>query len=248
MSRYAVIDFETTGLSPTHDRAIEIAAVMVEGTRIVDRFQTLINPGVRVSSFITELTGITNDMLRSAPHPTVAMRGVHKFTGTAILVAHNANFDRGFWAQELTRIGLTANTDFLCTMLIARRLYPWASNHKLSTLASMHGISTDGHHRALADATMTSHLLMSMQKDLALLYPSHGVSPEFLRRYQRMKKSTAKSTARRVMPQQQHTTAPLRPAVKPRTYEHVPQKPPPTENPPQPRRSGLWALLRRITG
>lgn len=195
MSRYAVIDFETTGLSPRQgDRAVEIGAVLVENGQIIDTYQSLINPNVQVSRFITDLTGISNEMIRDAPRPKQVFKEVHRFVRSATLVAHNASFDRNFWTHELSRLNLDAEHQFLCTMLISRRLYPWSPNHKLRTLAELHEIPAAGrHHRALADASVTSGLLLRILSDIGAIYPDESITPVFLSRYQKMRKVTAKA-------------------------------------------------------
>ena len=92
--RIAILDFETTGMSPAHGaRAAEVGIVVVEGGRIVDRYQSLMNAGQRMPGFITQLTGITTAMLQSAPPAEVVMREAARFGGNAPLVAHNASFD-----------------------------------------------------------------------------------------------------------------------------------------------------------
>lgn len=168
MSRIAVIDFETTGISPDRgDRATEVAIVLVEDGRLVDRFQSLMNAGVPVPAFITQLTGISNAMLATAPPAAEVMRQASRFVGDAPLVAHNAAFDRRFWVGELSRLGLPAPQPFACTMLLSRRLYPQAPNHKLGTLVDYHGLPRSGAaHRALADAEMAAALLLRIQDDL----------------------------------------------------------------------------------
>ncbi len=205
MSRYAVIDFETNGLMPeSGGRALEVAAVLVEPDaggvhRIVDAWASLMNPGVHVPSFITSLTGISPAMVRKAPAPGKVMAQIHEFVGDATLVAHNASFDKKFWQYELARIGLAPRSDFLCTLLIARRLYPWAPNHKLATLVDLHRIPVQGqHHRALADADMTAKLLLQMQADLSALYAGHEgpvSAPEFLAHYQKTARAEVRGTA-----------------------------------------------------
>lgn len=194
MTRYAVIDFETNGLMPEQGgRALEVAAVIVEDGRIAGSWQSLMNPGVHVPSFITALTGITPAMVRAAPPPEQVMAGIADFVGDATLVAHNASFDRRFWQFELDRLARASAHDFLCTVLISRRLYQWAPNHKLATLVDLHDIPVDGrHHRALADASMTAHLFLRMQRDLAALYAGEVVGRDFLRHYQ----TTAKAKVR----------------------------------------------------
>lgn len=196
MSRYAVIDFETSGLMPeAGGRALEVAAVMVEDGVIVDSWQSLMNPGVRVPRFITELTGISPLMVRMAPPPAEVMAGVARFVGDATLVAHNASFDRKFWQHELGLIGEPASHEFLCTVLLARRLYPWSPNHKLVTLVDLHNIPVEGrHHRALADASMTAHLFLKMQHDLAQLYEDEVADPHFLLKYQKTAKAQVRAS------------------------------------------------------
>jgi DNA polymerase III subunit epsilon len=193
--RYAVIDFETTGLSPNYgDRAIEIAVVIMENGRAVDAYQSLINPGMQLPAFITSFTGITDAMLASAPPAETVLPQALEFVGRAQLVAHNASFDKRFWSAEIARIGRRSEHAFLCTMLLARRLYPWAPNHKLGTLAELHRIIASGrHHRALADAEMTAALLTCIQRDLRGLYLGESVSAAFLDQYQRIKRAIARS-------------------------------------------------------
>lgn len=168
MSLTAVIDFETTGISPgCGDRATEVAIVLLEGGRVVDRFQSLMNAGVRIPSFITQLTGITNAMVAGAPDAAQVMTQASRFVGDAPLVAHNAAFDRKFWQAELDRAGLAAPQPFICTLLLSRRLYPQAPNHKLGSLVDFHGLPRTGQaHRALADAEMAAELLGQIQHDL----------------------------------------------------------------------------------
>ena len=125
MSRIAVIDFETTGLSPAFgDRATEVAIVLLENGQVVDRFQSLMNAGQWIPAFIEALTGISNAMIANAPSAASVMVDASRFVGDAPMVAHNASFDRRFWQAELARAGQAATQPFACTMLVARRLYP----------------------------------------------------------------------------------------------------------------------------
>lgn len=159
-----ILDFETTGLAPKNgDRAIEIGAVRIEGNRITDHFQSLMNPGCRISYFIESYTGITNDMVEAAPPCEEVMEQFAEFIGGHPLVAHNASFDRRILDAELGYIGRSRNSIMACSMLAARRVYPHAPNHKLGTLVRYCAIRTDGRfHRALADAEMTGHLWIAM--------------------------------------------------------------------------------------
>ena len=175
MSLIAVIDFETTGLSPAMgDRATEVAIVLLEAGVVVDRFQSLMNAGVYIPAFITSLTGISNAMIASAPLADRVMRDASRFTGNAPLVAHNAAFDRKFWQAELARADEPAEHPFACTLLVSRRLYPQAPSHKLGVLADYHQLPKAGRaHRALADAEMAASLLGQIQHDLRT---RHGIT------------------------------------------------------------------------
>ncbi|MDQ3058919.1 MAG: 3'-5' exonuclease [Pseudomonadota bacterium] len=175
MSLLAVIDFETTGISPNcGDRATEVAIVLVERGCVVDRFQSLMNAGVRIPSFITGLTGITNAMIAGAPPAAQVMLEASRFVGSVPLVAHNAAFDSRFWQAELARCELAAPQPFICTLLLSRRLYPQAPNHQLGSLVDYHGLPRTGQaHRALADAEMAAALLARIEHDLRT---HHGVA------------------------------------------------------------------------
>jgi len=166
--RIAIIDFETTGMSPLHGaRAAEVGIVLVEGGRIVDRYQSLMNAGQRMPWSITQLTGITSAMLQTAPPAEAVMREAADFVAGVPMVAHNAAFDRKFWVDELQRAGCNAAHPFACTVLLSRRLYPEAPSHALGRIVRHLQLPpADQAHRALADAEMTAHLLLRMQADL----------------------------------------------------------------------------------
>ena len=168
MERIAVIDFETTGLSPSSScRATEIAVVILEQGRIVERYQSLMNTGVRVPGFIEQLTGISNAMLRTAPPAERVMNEVNEFVGITPLVAHNAAFDQKFWDFEMGRIKRTRLQNFACSLLLARRLMPAAPNHKLGTLTTFADLPHTGQaHRAMADAEMAANLTAYLTEQL----------------------------------------------------------------------------------
>ena len=170
MSTFAVIDFETTGISPNMgDRATEVAIVLLEDGQVVDCFQSLKNAGVRINSFITQLTGITNEMVQAAPPAEQVMLEAARFVAGRPMAAHNAAFDKKFWQAELARCGEDGSHPFVCTLLLSRRLYPQALNHKLGTLAALHHLPAAGRaHRAMADAEVAASLLLHMQHDLKI--------------------------------------------------------------------------------
>ncbi len=186
-----VLDFETTGLSPNQgDRAIEIGAVKLENGIVTAQFQQLMNPGRRVSSFIEGYTGITNNMLRTAPPCEEVMDEFADFIGNANLVAHNASFDQRFLDAELDIIGRQYGGTFACSMLIARRLYQSAPNHKLGSLVEYKNIETDGvFHRALADSEMTAKLWMQMLDDLNLDFKIEHPSFELMQKIAKKNKA-----------------------------------------------------------
>jgi len=185
-----VIDFETTGLSPGYgDRTIEVGAVLISNCRIVDRFQSLMNPGMRISGFIEDYTGITNRMLSKAPSIEDVMNKLKVFLARHHLVAHNASFDSRFLDAELGRINHKRQNEFACSMLTSRRLYPEAPDHKLETLVRYKDLKTEGiHHRALADAEMTAHLWLRMIEDIRSDYGLQAVPFGLMQQLSRISK------------------------------------------------------------
>ncbi|MEA1607494.1 3'-5' exonuclease [Pseudomonas spirodelae] len=171
----AVLDFETTGMSPAQQaRATEIGVVIVEGGQIVARYQSLMNSGAWVPPFIEQLTGISNAMLRTAPPAAQVMQEVAAFVGDRPLLAHNASFDQKFWDAELALIRRQRVQPFACSLLLSRRLLPMAPSHKLGNLNRWAGLPDTGQaHRALADAEMAANLTCFMA---ALLRERHGIA------------------------------------------------------------------------
>jgi len=190
-----VLDFETTGLSPNQgDRAIEIGAVKLQDGIVVDTFQELMNPGFRVSGFIEGYTGITNAMLNAAPSCSDVMAQFADFIGNDNLVAHNASFDKRFLDAELDGIDRTYSGEFACSMLIARRLYQEAPNHKLGGLVEYKQIENDGvFHRALADSEVTAKLWLKMLEDMQDDYQIASPSFNLMQRLSKKSKSAVRT-------------------------------------------------------
>ncbi|MEF8716575.1 MAG: 3'-5' exonuclease [Candidatus Accumulibacter necessarius] len=186
MGERVIIDFETTGLSAMQgDRATEVAAVVIDETGIVGRFQSLMNGGRRIPPFVQDLTGISNAMIRQAPRAEEVMRRLLDFIAGRPLVAHNAAFDHGFLGAELDRIGEACPTELLCSMKVARRVYPEAPNHRLETLIRHVRIEATGqYHRALADAEMTALLWLRMEHKLQSDFDLPEVPLELMQRIQ----------------------------------------------------------------
>ncbi len=172
-----VLDFETTGLSPDYgDRAIEIGAVRIENGEVTERFQSLMNPGRRINRFIEDYTGITNGMLKDAPPCKDVMHEFADFINGYNLVAHNASFDKRFLEAELGKISKSYSGQFACSMLMSRRIYQDAPNHKLGTLIKYANIPADGvFHRALYDSEMTTKLWLAMLDNISERYDIESI-------------------------------------------------------------------------
>lgn len=194
-----VLDFETTGLSPDcGDRAIEIGAVKLVNGEAVERFQQLMYPGRRISRFIEDYTGISNSMLKKAAPCEEVMPAFAEFIEGFNLVAHNASFDSRFLEAELSRARCKRRENFACSMLIARRLYPEAPNHKLGTLVRYKSLPNDGtFHRALADAEMTAHLWLTMMQDIKDQHSFATIPFDVMQKLARTSKQTATGFLRR---------------------------------------------------
>jgi DNA polymerase-3 subunit epsilon len=182
VSPIAVIDFETTGMSPTQmARATEIGVVIIDNGHISARYQSLMNSGAWVPPFIEQLTGISNAMLRKAPPAAEVMRHVADFVGDLPLLAHNAAFDQKFWDAELQLIGRRRAQPFACSLLLARRLLPEAPSHKLGHLNRWACLPDTGKaHRALADAEMAANLTLHMCRLLREQYARSRVDHALL--------------------------------------------------------------------
>jgi DNA polymerase III subunit epsilon len=191
MDTVIILDFETTGLYPSSgDRPTEVAAVVVRDGRIKSSYHSLINAGVRLSPFIQEFTGITNKMIEKAPPVRDVMQELVGFMGTHPIVAHNASFDRLFLDEELKRIRRVRRQEMLCSMLLARRVYPNAPNHKLETLARYVRIPNKGRaHRALADATTTAELWIRMIQKLTEEHGLDNVPIELMQKLQTVQRA-----------------------------------------------------------
>jgi DNA polymerase III subunit epsilon len=148
----AIIDLETTGMTATRDRITEIGIVTVVDNQVVSTWSTLINPECSIPPEIQSLTGITNAMVRDAPTFAEVADEVMDRLRQHVFVAHNARFDYGFIKNEFQRLGWPFTADVLCTVRLAKRLYPGYASYSLDSLRKRHKLSTDGRHRALGDA------------------------------------------------------------------------------------------------
>lgn len=155
-----VFDIETTGFSSAEDSIIEIGAVKIVNGKVVDRFNELINPRRNIPYKITELTGITNDMVKDCNTINDVLPRFMDFAKDAVLAAHNADFDTGFIKVNCRRLGIEFNNGVIDTLPLARFLLPELKRHKLNNLCDRLNISLENHHRAVDDAKATGDILM----------------------------------------------------------------------------------------
>ncbi len=151
---YVLLDLETTGGSPVHDRITEIAAVRVQDGKEIARWSTLVNPKTAISGFIQSLTGITNEMVASAPEFAEVAPQLLDLLDGAVLVAHNVRFDHGFLLHEFARIDVALRVKTLCTVRLSRLLCPQHRGHGLDAIMRRHGLATGSRHRAMGDVDM----------------------------------------------------------------------------------------------
>ena len=151
-SRLAYIDVETTGSQPGRDRVTEVGIVITDNHEIVEEWQSLVNPGTYIPEFIQSLTGITPEMLESAPPFERIADDIRRLLDGRIFIAHNAKFDYGFIRNEFRRLDKEFNSPVACTVKLSRLLYPQQKRHNLDTLISVHDIECMQRHRALDDA------------------------------------------------------------------------------------------------
>jgi len=166
---YAIIDIETTGLSPVNEKITEIAIYLHDGEKITDSYTTLINPERRISAHITQLTGITNEMVENAPKFWEIAKDIVTLTDKKIFVAHNASFDYNFIRSEFKSLGYNFSRDRLCTVKLSRKIIPGFKSYSLGNLCNSLNIQVTNRHRAMGDAFATVKLFeLLLQKDETL--------------------------------------------------------------------------------
>jgi len=174
---YAIVDIETTGGYADNHRVTEIAVYHHDGMQITDSFQTLINPGRRVPDFITGLTGITNEMVMSAPSFDELAKEIYGWLKDRIFVAHNAHFDYSFLKKEFDDAGIQWAPKKLCTVRLGRKIIPGLDSYSLGRLAESLGIRILDRHRAAGDAEATAKIF-----DIYLKRDNDGIIAKALKR------------------------------------------------------------------
>jgi DNA polymerase-3 subunit epsilon len=177
-SDYVVIDIETTGLDPRYDEIIELSAIKVKNDMIVDRFTTLCNPEVEIDSFITELTGITNDMVKNAPKIKEVLIQYLSFIGDNITIGHNVNFDINFiYDNYINLFQKSFTNNFVDTLRLARKVCTDIQHHRLSDMTKYYNIITKQMHRGIDDCIATYQIYLKL-KDAIITHNIPLVAPK----------------------------------------------------------------------
>lgn len=156
---YAIVDIETTGGSAAYHKITEIAILIHDGKRVVDEYQTLINPERGIPIGITTLTGISNEMVVDAPRFYEVAKEIFQMLEGNIFVAHNVNFDYSFIKKEFQDLGGNLNLKKLCTVRLSRKIIPGFKSYSLGRLCDELGIANHARHRAMGDAKATAELM-----------------------------------------------------------------------------------------
>jgi DNA polymerase-3 subunit epsilon len=155
---YTVVDIETTGNGYKGSKITEISIFVFDGKKIVDEFTTLVNPEQNIPPFITNLTGITDAMVRNAPKFYQIAKKVAEITKDTIFVAHNVNFDYNIIHEEFKKLGFNFERKKLCTVRLSRKIIPDLSSYSLGNICTLENIPINGRHRAKGDAEATTEL------------------------------------------------------------------------------------------
>jgi len=155
---YAIVDIETTGHGQKGQKITEISALIFDGKKVVDEFTSLVNPEQNIPTFITNLTGITNAMVRNAPKFYEIAKKVEEITKGTIFVAHNVNFDYNIIHAEFKSLGFDFKRKKLCTVRLTRKIIPGLPSYSLGNICTAEKIPINGRHRAKGDAEATAEL------------------------------------------------------------------------------------------
>lgn len=172
---YTIIDIETTGGNFNHGKITEVAIYLHDGKKVVDEFVSLINPEQFIPGYITQLTGISNQMVQEAPKFYEVAKRIVDITQGSIFVAHNAAFDYGFIKSEFAALGYPFERETLCSVKLSRKLLPGYKSYSLGNLCTELGISNSARHRAAGDALATVALFeILLKKNGGVMLPFMG--------------------------------------------------------------------------
>lgn len=159
MLRFAIVDLETTGGKAENNRVIEVGIVLMDGVEVVNSYHKLVDPGQPIPPFICGLTGISDEMVSGQPQFSAIADEVYELVKDRIFVAHNVQFDYKFTAAELKRCCIRLDVPRLCTVKLARRVFPGLPSYSLHNLTESLGLPDFNHHRALDDTMAAAEIL-----------------------------------------------------------------------------------------
>ncbi len=163
--KIAFVDIETTGCSLARNRIIEIGVLRVENNKLIDTFQTLINPDTYLPPEIIDITGITPKDLENAPRFTSIKRDLTKILKDCAFAAHNVRFDYGFLKNELRRESISFRAKHFCTCKLSQKLYPQYRHHNLTSIIERFNFSCQNRHRAFDDAKILWEFYQKIQEE-----------------------------------------------------------------------------------
>jgi DNA polymerase-3 subunit epsilon len=156
---FVIIDLETTGGVYNKEKIIEIGLIKYDGSKVIDTFETLINPFVKIDPFIEKLTGIKNNELKKSKGFNYYSADIYNFLKNSTIVGHDVKYDYRVLKNELKKNNFILKNKFLCTLKLMREFYPDLTSYKLKSLSKEFDIKLLKHHRAMDDAKATLELL-----------------------------------------------------------------------------------------
>lgn len=165
--QYVVVDIETTGLNPKNDSIIEISALRFNNSELIDEYVTLVDPGIHISSFISNLTGITDAMVEGEDDISISIKEFQDFIQDDVIVGYNVGFDIGFLYDNLKVIHNEYLTnDYIDVLRLTRRLLAHLPHHRQTDIAQYYGIDIDGAHRAKKDCMICQKIYEKMKEEI----------------------------------------------------------------------------------
>ena len=175
---FAILDVETTGGKYNEEKMTEISILVYDGTKIVKKFETLINPQKDIQPFVQRLTGINNELVKNSPIFKDISEKIFEITKDKIIVAHNVDFDYRILKNEFRSINVKFQRDLLCTVDLSKLIFPNLKSYKLTNLLSNFGIINENPHRAFSDALGALKLFkILMNKDSELKFIESNIKP-----------------------------------------------------------------------
>ncbi len=180
---YAIVDIETSGGTPKENKVIEIAIIIHDGNKEIDRYETLVNPEKGIDWYVTKLTGISNKDVADAPKFFEVAKTIYQLLENRVFVAHNIGFDYPIIRREFKSLGLDIRLPHLCTIQSSRILIPGIDSYSLKNLSTHLGIALDSHHRAMADTQATVEIfehLLKIDKGNLESFTRQDINPKVL--------------------------------------------------------------------